>query len=34
MIALAIAFIMAVATTTIVKSLVDNIIMPIITPFV
>ena len=31
---LAIAFIMGVAATTLVKSLVDNIIMPIITPFI
>jgi len=33
-IALAIAFIMGVAATALVKSLVDNIIMPIITPFI
>lgn len=32
--ALAIAFIMGVAITALVKSLVDNIIMPIITPFI
>ncbi len=31
---LAIAFIMATAATTLVKSLVDNLIMPLITPFV
>jgi len=31
---LAVAFIMGVAATTLVKSLVDNIIMPIITPFI
>ena len=30
----AVAFIMAVATTDLVKSLVANIIMPIITPFI
>lgn len=33
-IALAIAFIMGVAATTLIKSLVDNIIMPVITPFI
>ena len=33
-IGLAIAFIMGVAITALVKSLVDNIIMPIITPFI
>ncbi len=33
-IALAIAFIIGVAATALVKSLVDNIIMPIITPFI
>lgn len=33
-IALAIAFIMGVAATALIKSLVDNIIMPIITPFI
>jgi large conductance mechanosensitive channel len=33
-IGLAIAFIMGVAATALVKSLVDNIIMPIITPFI
>ena len=33
-IALAVAFIIGVAATTIVKSLVDNIIMPIVTPFI
>lgn len=32
--AMAIAFIMGVAITALVKSLVDNIIMPIITPFI
>lgn len=31
---LAVAFIMGVASTSLVKSLVDNIIMPIITPFI
>ncbi|HPD81619.1 MAG TPA: MscL family protein [Candidatus Pacearchaeota archaeon] len=31
---LAIAFIMGVAATALVKSLVDNIIMPLITPFI
>jgi len=31
---LAIAFVMGVASTSLVKSLVDNIIMPLITPFV
>jgi large conductance mechanosensitive channel len=31
---LAIAFIMGVAATTLIKSLVDNVIMPIITPFI
>jgi len=31
---LAVAFIMGVAITALVKSLVDNIIMPIITPFI
>lgn len=33
-IALAIAFIMGAASTSLVKSLVDNIIMPLITPFI
>ncbi|MFA5745957.1 MAG: MscL family protein [archaeon] len=33
-IGLAIAFIIGAAITTLVKSLVDNIIMPIITPFI
>ncbi|MEM5798233.1 MAG: MscL family protein [Candidatus Aenigmatarchaeota archaeon] len=33
-VALAVAFIMGVAATTLVKSLVDNIIMPVITPFI
>lgn len=33
-VALAIAFIMGVASTALVKSLVDNIIMPLITPFI
>ena len=33
-IGLAIAFVMGVAATTLIKSLVDNIIMPIITPFI
>jgi large conductance mechanosensitive channel len=32
--ALAIAFIMGVAATALVKSLVDNIVMPLITPFI
>lgn len=31
---LAIAFIMGIAATTLIKSLVDNIIMPILTPFI
>lgn len=31
---LAVAFIMGIASTALVKSLVDNIIMPIITPFI
>ncbi len=31
---LAVAFIIGAAATTLVKSLVDNIIMPLITPFV
>jgi large conductance mechanosensitive channel len=31
---LAIAFIMGLAATTLMKSLVDNIIMPLITPFI
>ena len=31
---LAIAFIIGAAATTLVKSLVDNVIMPIITPFI
>lgn len=31
---LAIAFIMGVAATSLVKSLVDNVVMPIITPFI
>ena len=33
-IGLAVAFIMAVAVTTLIQSLVNNIIMPIITPFI
>jgi len=33
-IGLAVAFIIGVAATTLVKSFVDNIIMPIITPFI
>ncbi len=33
-IGLAIAFIMGIAATTLIKSLVDNIIMPLITPFI
>ncbi len=31
---LAIAFIIGVASTNLVKSLVDNVVMPIITPFI
>lgn len=31
---LAIAFVIGVAATTLIKSLVDNVIMPIITPFI
>ena len=31
---LAIAFIMGVAATALIKSLVDNVIMPVITPFI
>lgn len=31
---LAIAFIMGIAATALIKSLVDNIIMPLITPFI
>ncbi|MEM2918554.1 MAG: MscL family protein [Candidatus Altiarchaeota archaeon] len=31
---LAVAFIMGAASTSLVKSLVDNVIMPIITPFI
>lgn len=31
---LAVAFIIGVASTALIKSLVDNIIMPIITPFI
>lgn len=31
---LAIAFIMGVAATALIKSLVDNVIMPIVTPFI
>lgn len=33
-VALAIAFIMGVASTSLIKSLVDNVVMPIITPFI
>ena len=33
-IALAVAFIMGVASTSLVKSLVDNVVMPVITPFI
>jgi len=33
-IGLAIAFVMGAAATTLIKSLVDNIIMPLITPFI
>jgi large conductance mechanosensitive channel len=31
---LAIGFVMGVAATTLVKSLVDNVVMPIVTPFI
>ena len=31
---LAVAFIMGVASTALIKSLVDNVIMPLITPFI
>jgi large conductance mechanosensitive channel len=31
---LAIAFIMGIASTALIKSLVDNVIMPIVTPFI
>lgn len=31
---LAIAFVMGVASTALIKSLVDNVIMPLITPFI
>lgn len=33
-IGIAVAFIMAVAATTLIQSLVNNIIMPLITPFI
>ncbi|MBN1544232.1 MscL family protein [Candidatus Woesearchaeota archaeon] len=33
-VALAVAFIMGVASTALIKSMVDNIIMPVITPFI
>jgi len=33
-IALAIAFVIGVAATALIKSLVDNVIMPVITPFI
>ena len=33
-IGLAVAFIMSVAATALIKSMVDNVIMPLITPFV
>jgi large conductance mechanosensitive channel len=33
-VALAVAFIMGVAATALIKSLVDNIVMPVITPFI
>ena len=33
-IALAIAFVMGFAATALVKSLVDNVVMPLITPFI
>ncbi|MDD5331888.1 MAG: MscL family protein [Candidatus Nanoarchaeia archaeon] len=32
-VALAIAFIIGVASTALIKSLVDNVVMPVITPF-
>jgi large conductance mechanosensitive channel len=32
--ALAIAFVMGAAATSLVKSLVDNIVMPLVTPFI
>jgi len=32
-VALAVAFVIATASTSLIKSLVDNIIMPIVTPF-
>ena len=31
---LAIAFIMGIASTSLIRSLVDNIIMPVVTPFI
>ncbi len=33
-IALAVAFVMALAVNTLIKSFVDNIIMPLVTPFI
>jgi large conductance mechanosensitive channel len=33
-IALAVAFIMGLASTSLIRSLVDNIVMPLITPFI
>jgi large conductance mechanosensitive channel len=33
-VALAVAFIMGVASTSLIKSLVDNVVMPVITPFI
>ncbi len=33
-VALAVAFVMSVAATALIKSMVDNIIMPVITPFI
>jgi large conductance mechanosensitive channel len=33
-IALAVAFIMGIASTALIRSLVDNIVMPLITPFI
>ncbi|MDP2749525.1 MAG: MscL family protein [Nanoarchaeota archaeon] len=33
-VALAVAFIIGIAATALIKSLVDNIIMPVVTPFI
>ena len=33
-VALAVAFVIATASTSLIKSLVDNLIMPIVTPFI